>query len=38
MMRHKREHWHDQRQKRIVNASEIGWMEMWRIQEYTVED
>lgn len=38
MMKHKRQHWYEMRENRHCDASEIGWMEMWRIKEYKVED
>jgi hypothetical protein len=38
MMDHKRQHWHDERDQRWCDAAEIGWMEMWRVKEYTVAD
>lgn len=36
MMEHKRQHWYDARQMRYCDAAEIGWMELWRVKEYTV--
>jgi hypothetical protein len=38
MMEHKRRHWYDARESRYCDAAEIGWMEMWRVREYTVAD
>lgn len=38
MMDHKRRHWYDEREQRWCDAAEIGWMEMWRVKEYTVAD
>lgn len=38
MMKHKCQHWYEARESRYFDAAEIGWMEMWRIKEYTVQD
>jgi hypothetical protein len=38
MMEHKQQHWYSEREHRWCDAAEIGWMEMWRVKEYTVAD
>lgn len=38
MMKHKHNHWYDERNFRIVDASEIGWAELWQIKKYELTD